>query len=89
MRGNTNLLSPGAQELFGRFGDIARLVLPPTRVLALVEFLEPSDARSAFRGLAYRRLQHVPLYLEWAPRGIFAGPAAAPSAQVCAVNAPR
>lgn len=64
------------QELFGRHGDIARLVLPPTRVLALVEYLEPSDARSAFRGLAYRRLQHVPLYLEWAPAGIFNGPAA-------------
>ena len=63
------------QELFGRHGDIGRLVLPPTRVLALVEYLEASDARSAFRGLAYRRLQHVPLYLEWAPAGIFAGPA--------------
>jgi hypothetical protein len=64
------------QELFGRHGDIGRLVLPPTRVLALVEYLEASAARSAFRALAYRRLQHVPLYLEWAPAGIFAGPAA-------------
>lgn len=45
------------QELFGRHGDIGRLVLPPTRVLALIEYLEPSEARSAFRGLAYRRLQ--------------------------------
>ena len=64
------------QELFGRHGDMGRLVLPPTRVLALVEYLEAADARSAFRGLAYRRLQHVPVYLEWAPAGIFAGPAA-------------
>ena len=73
------------QELFGRHGDVGRLVLPPTRVLALVEYLEASAARSAFRGLAYRRLQHVPLYLEWAPAGIFAGPAtgtATTSAQV-------
>jgi hypothetical protein len=71
------------QELFGRHGDVGRLVLPPTRVLALVEYLEASAARSAFRALAYRRLQHVPLYLEWAPAGIFAGPAAvAASAQV-------
>ena len=32
-------------ELFGGSGPIARLVLPPTRTLALVEFTEPQDAR--------------------------------------------
>ena len=32
-------------ELFGGSGQLARLVLPPTRTLALVEFTEPQDAR--------------------------------------------
>lgn len=58
-------------ELFGRCGGLSRLVLPPTRTLALVEYLEPQDARSAFRTLAYKKFNHVPLYLEWAPAGIF------------------
>jgi multiple RNA-binding domain-containing protein 1 len=35
--------------------------------MALVSFVEPSEARKAFTGLAYRRYHHVPLYLEWAP----------------------
>lgn len=32
-------------ELFGGSGPLARLVLPPTKTLALVEFTEPQDAR--------------------------------------------
>ncbi|BDA49748.1 Multiple RNA-binding domain-containing protein 1 [Coccomyxa sp. Obi] len=58
-------------ETFGKFGAIARLVLPPTRTLALVDFSEAADARRAFKALAYKRFQSVPLYLEWAPGGIF------------------
>ncbi len=57
--------------MFGKFGAIARLVLPPTCTLALVEFSEAADARRAFKALAYKRFQSVPLYLEWAPGGIF------------------
>ncbi|KAK9825631.1 hypothetical protein WJX81_001303 [Elliptochloris bilobata] len=67
-------------ELFGACGPLARLVLPPTRALALVEFEDAADARRAFRALAYKRLHHVPLYLEWAPAGVFA--AAPPAAGV-------
>ena len=36
------------------------------------------EARAAFSGLAYKRFQHVPLYLEFAPRDIFDAPAAPP-----------
>lgn len=32
-------------ELFGASGQLARLVLPPTKTLALVEYTEPQDAR--------------------------------------------
>jgi len=29
------------------------------------------SARRAFKGLAYKRYHHVPLYLEWAPKSVF------------------
>ena len=48
-----------------------RLVLPATKTLALMEFAESADARRAFKALAYKRFQNIPLYLEWAPAGIF------------------
>lgn len=59
------------QDLFGRCGDVARLVLPGTRTLALVDFRERSAALHAFRTLAYKAFHHAPLLLEWAPAGIF------------------
>lgn len=58
--------------LFGRYGPLLRLVMPPARVLALVEFERPADAKRAFKGLAYKRFESVPLYLEWAPGHSFA-----------------
>ncbi|DAZ92847.1 TPA: hypothetical protein N0F65_012518 [Lagenidium giganteum] len=58
-------------QMFRKFGEISRFVLPPSKTLALVEFLEPSEARKAFRSLAYKKFQHVPLYLEWAPVKVF------------------
>ncbi|CAH0476730.1 unnamed protein product [Peronospora belbahrii] len=54
-------------QLFRKHGEIGRFLLPPSKTLAVVEFLEPSEARKAFRSLAYKKYQHVPLYLEWAP----------------------
>lgn len=44
--------------------------MPPNKSLAVVEFLEPVDARKAFSSLAYRRYHHTPIYLEWAPLAI-------------------
>lgn len=44
--------------------------------LALVEFLEPSEARKAFTKLAYTKYKHLPLYLEWAPDNSFITPPA-------------
>lgn len=58
-------------QLFRKHGDIGRFLLPPSKTLALVEFFEPSEARKAFRSLAYKKYQHVPLYLEWAPLKVF------------------
>ncbi|KAJ3445691.1 hypothetical protein M0812_11578 [Anaeramoeba flamelloides] len=55
------------RQLFGKFGSLDRVVLPPSKTVAIVEFLEPSEARLAFRKLCYRKFKNVPLYLEWAP----------------------
>lgn len=57
-------------DMFGKVGSLDKIILPPTKTLALVVFLEPADARSAFRRLAYKRFKDAPLYLEWAPANI-------------------
>lgn len=36
-----------------------------------MEFVEPAEARTAFKRLAYSRFKHLPLYLEWAPEDTF------------------
>ncbi|KFM27346.1 Multiple RNA-binding domain-containing protein 1 [Auxenochlorella protothecoides] len=61
------------QSLFAESGEVARFVLPDTKALAVIEFEDASDAKRAFRRLAYKPYHHVPLYLEWAPRSIFSG----------------
>lgn len=53
--------------LFAKFGTLGRVLLPPTRTIALVEFLEQTEAKIAFQRLAYSKFKHLPLYLEWAP----------------------
>ncbi|MES1914593.1 MAG: hypothetical protein MHM6MM_006645, partial [Cercozoa sp. M6MM] len=58
-----DLFGPGNKSV-----QLGRVLLPPTKVLAIVEFFEPSEAKAAFRRLAYRNFHNVPLYLEWAPQ---------------------
>lgn len=59
------------EELAKLFGGVGvtpqRILLPPSRTIALVEYGHPTDARRAFKRLAYKRFKHVPVYLEWAP----------------------
>ncbi|KAI3455775.1 hypothetical protein Pfo_012438 [Paulownia fortunei] len=57
-------------NMFGKFGSLDKIILPPTKTLAVVIFLEPAEARAAFKGLAYKRYKDAPLYLEWAPGNI-------------------
>ena len=68
------------RRLFAKHGDIVRVVLPATRTIALIEFHHSNEAKTAFRSLAYTRLYDTPLFLEWAPDGIFEVPAAAAAA---------
>jgi multiple RNA-binding domain-containing protein 1 len=64
------------RRLFSKHGDIVRVVLPATRTIALIEFHHSNEAKAAFRCMAYTRLYDTPLFLEWAPEGIFDGPPA-------------
>ena len=60
--------------LFTPFGTLLRIILPPSKALAIVEFADRSDASKAFKGLAYRKFKHIPLYLEWVPEGLVTQP---------------
>lgn len=57
--------------IFSKFGPIGRIVLPPSGVTALIEYCDPSEARQAFKKLAYSKFKNVPLFLEWAPEDTF------------------
>ncbi|MGH0147715.1 UNVERIFIED_CONTAM: hypothetical protein FKN15_017522 [Acipenser sinensis] len=63
---------PELEAVFTPFGSLGRVLLPPAGLTAIVEFLEPTEAKRAFTKLAYTK--HVPLYLEWAPMDVFSGP---------------
>ncbi|XP_053492038.1 probable RNA-binding protein 19 [Ictalurus furcatus] len=62
------------ETLFSPHGSLGRVLLPPSGLTAIVEFLEPTEAKRAFTRLAYTKFQHVPLYLEWAPMAVFLTP---------------
>lgn len=49
-------LAAELQEIFGRFGSLGRVLLPEGGITAIVEFLEPLEARKAFRHLAYSKV---------------------------------
>jgi multiple RNA-binding domain-containing protein 1 len=57
-------------QMFGKFGSLDKIILPPTKTMALAVFLEPAEARAALKGMAYKRYKDAPLYLEWAPGNI-------------------
>ena len=52
------------RNIFAPFGNVVRLVLPPSGITALVEFFEPSQAKKAFQKLAYSKVKYVTIPLE-------------------------
>eukprot|EP00977_Amphora_coffeiformis_P010120 scaffold2357_cov167-Amphora_coffeaeformis.AAC.28 len=58
-------------ELLKTFGlagvNPTKVLLPPSRTIAVIEYAHSNEAKSTFKKLAYRRFRDVPLYLEWAP----------------------
>ena len=60
-------------DLFSPFGSLSRVILPPAGVSALIEYSSSSNARKAFKKLAYSEFKSLPLYLEWAPLEVMSG----------------
>lgn len=58
-------------DLFSPFGTLGRVVLPPARTIAIIEYPDRNEAKAAFRKVAYTNFKGVPLYLQWAPTGTF------------------
>jgi len=67
-------VSEQLRDKFSVFGVINRLVMPSHSLTAIIEFADPSEARTAFRKLAYTKFHNAPLYLEWAPEDTFVTP---------------
>ena len=72
---------------FAHYGELQRVIMPPDCPTCLLEFTEPSEARTAFRSLAYINFNGNPLYLEWAPEDAFSKPA--DKSQIFRADAPQ
>ena len=59
------------KKLFEAHGHIRRILMPPSGTIAIVEFVQPDHARSAFGSLAYRKFKDSILFLEKGPKGLF------------------
>lgn len=44
------------EDLFSSHGSLGRVLLPPAGLTAIVEFLEPTEAKRAFLKLAYTKV---------------------------------
>jgi multiple RNA-binding domain-containing protein 1 len=75
-------------SLFSEHGELLRCLLPPAKAIALVEFSLPAEAKRAFSRLSYSKFKHVPLFLEWAPEGVFTTSAAAAAAAAASIVSP-
>ncbi|KAJ2999543.1 hypothetical protein HDV02_002690 [Globomyces sp. JEL0801] len=59
------------RDTFGKFGTLGRVLLPPSRTIAIVEYSHRNEAKAAFSKLSYSKFKNLPLYLEYAPAGTF------------------
>jgi multiple RNA-binding domain-containing protein 1 len=77
-RGDTSILVKNfygtpeeMRQLFEEHGRVLRVLVPPAGTIAVVEFAQASEAKSAFAKLAYRRFKNTVLYLEKGPKNLF------------------
>ncbi|KDN51926.1 hypothetical protein RSAG8_00477, partial [Rhizoctonia solani AG-8 WAC10335] len=59
------------RDMFSPFGDLSRILLPPSGTIGVVEFVHAIDASKAFKAVAYRRIKDSIIYLERGPEGMF------------------
>lgn len=61
------------RKMFEEHGQVVRFLMPPNGTIAIVEFAQAAQARSAFGALAYRKMKDSILFLEKAPKKVFSG----------------
>lgn len=58
-------------EIFSRYGSIVKLLISPFNTVAIIEFENPHQAKTAAKNLAYYKINYImPIYLEFAPEGL-------------------
>ncbi|CAE6484494.1 unnamed protein product [Rhizoctonia solani] len=62
------------RDMFSPFGNLSRILLPPSGTIGIVEFVHAADASKAFKAIAYRRIKDSIIYLERGPEGMFSQP---------------
>ena len=59
------------REIFGRYGELTRVLISPFNTIAIVEYSTPKEAKVAAKNLAYYKVNYImPIYLEFAPDGL-------------------
>lgn len=43
-------------EIFSKFGSLGRVILPPSGITAIIEYIEPYEAKQGFTKLAYTKV---------------------------------
>ncbi|KAK6074754.1 RNA recognition domain-containing protein [Seiridium cupressi] len=66
-----NTSSEEIRNEFQEYGQILKVLVPPTGTTAIVHFAHASEAKTAFSKLAYRRFKNSILFLERAPKDLF------------------
>lgn len=61
------------RKLFEESGPVLRVLMPPSGTIAIVQFSQANNAKTAFGKLAYRRIKDSVLFLEKAPKDLFVG----------------
>jgi len=55
------------RTLFAQSGVVTDVLLAPSHTSCIIEFEQPSEARTALKKLAYKAFDGTPLYVGWAP----------------------
>jgi multiple RNA-binding domain-containing protein 1 len=73
---------------FQEYGQVIRVLMPPTGTIAVVHFANAAEAKTAFTKLAYRRFKNSILFLERGPKDLFvdAGNQVIPAAEPAAIQ---
>ncbi|KAG6008751.1 hypothetical protein E4U21_003948 [Claviceps maximensis] len=58
------------RKMFEEYGQVLKVLMPPTGTIAIVQFAQSNQAKVAFGKLAYRRIKDSVLFLEKGPKDL-------------------